>query len=80
MSVIPLKDRLTVAAMAVLIALCVFSTWAWLSVRTNTKRLDVIEELYQRSSDRWNGSDMRHWTEELLRLNPDLKLPPIPDK
>lgn len=40
----------------------------------------MILELRARSHDRWTKTEHDKWVEELKRLNPDLKLPKIPDK
>ena len=78
------KDKRTAIALYVLFAIAIVASGFWIAdhatVASHAERIDVIEELYQRSSDRWTGSDMRTWTEELKRLNPDLRLPAIPDK
>jgi len=86
-----IKDRFLTISFCVLAFFGVVSSWLWVAVNyemtsargritANTHRLDVIEELYNRSSDRWTGSEMRAWADELKRLNPDLKLPAIPNK
>ena len=86
-----IKDRFLVVSFCVLAFFGVVSSWLWVAVnyemtyaRSNinahSHRLDVIEELYNRSSDRWTGSEMRAWVTELKRLNPGLKLPEIQNK
>lgn len=60
--------------------------WVWIAlsiqidvntcrIEENTKRVQDIEILYKRSSDRWTGKDHAAFMEELQRLNPGLKLP-----
>ena len=84
MTRVPLRDKALVLAFLGIMLVGGFASWIWASVHAqiavNTHRIDVIEELYQRSSDRWTGADQRQWCEELKRLNPDLKLPAIPIK
>ena len=45
------------------------------SIEHTTERIDVIEDLYKRSEDRWTGSDQAKWEQEFQRLNPTIKMP-----
>jgi len=66
----------------ILILLC--SAWLrqqqknWLQDETimkNTTLIKELQDLRKRSSDRWTGTDTENFLIELIRLNPDLKIP-----
>lgn len=76
------KDYSVVA----IVVSCVIFIGSWIfylnhkQMNATTIRMDVIEELYQRSADRWTATDHANWCKELIRLNPDLRLPAWPEK
>lgn len=70
------KDIVSVVAFVALSAVFALLWFAQNSrVEENSHRIDVIEELYRRSADRWTGTDQKKWCDELQRLNPELRLP-----
>ncbi len=50
----------------------------WLQDETilkNTALIKELQDIRKRSSDRWTGTDTENFLIELIRLNPDLKIP-----
>lgn len=50
-------------------------TWNTIRINENFDRIDHIEELYNRTKDRWHKKDHDDFVQELKRFNPSLILP-----
>lgn len=68
------------------VILLVMSIFMWLGqqeknwrqderILKNTALLKELKDLKVRSSDRWTGTDTENFLVELIRLNPELKIP-----
>lgn len=63
----------------ILIFIVATNTISWFTasrqIHAHKIRMDIIEELYKRTEDRWTGTDDQDWVVEFQRLNPDIKVP-----
>lgn len=73
------QSRVSVALLGGIFTVLVGATWgaaSW-ATRVETRLENIERDINRGTADRWTKSEMRSWSLELKRDNPDIKTPDI---